>query len=87
MFQIQKAVLKNGRFLSVYAVKTPKAYGYVRELQVKIVGKRLSSGVGNTHYEDPAPRRPTKAWPTLTNLSPPPTEELVEKQYGRGVGM
>lgn len=60
MFQIQKAVLKNTRRWSVYAVKTPKTYGYIRELQARIVGKRLSSGVGmpNTRTQCPDdPRR------------------------------
>ncbi|XP_075931630.1 uncharacterized protein LOC142931561 isoform X2 [Anarhichas minor] len=61
---------KHTRRWSVYAVRTLKTYGYIRDLQAKIVEKRLSSGVGGpTMRTQRADDRPGPLLP----IPPPPT--------------
>ncbi|KAM6903766.1 uncharacterized protein PEZ65_018557 [Lycodopsis pacificus] len=61
---------KHTRRWSVYAVRTLKTYGYIGDLQAKIVEKRLSSGVGGptTTNDGPGPLLPTPPPPTGTGV-------------------
>ncbi|XP_074469043.1 uncharacterized protein LOC141754103 [Sebastes fasciatus] len=63
---------KHTRRWSVYAVKTPKTYGYIRELQARIVAKRVSSGVGVPSTRTQRPDDPQRLDP-LPLIPPPPT--------------
>ncbi|XP_049925640.1 uncharacterized protein LOC126405767 [Epinephelus moara] len=74
---------RNARRWSVYALKTPKTYGYIRELQTKIVAKRLSSGEGMPVRRPQRPDDPRRLGP-LPPIPPPPTAELAKAQLRRG---
>ncbi|CAK6981148.1 uncharacterized protein LOC119503727, partial [Scomber scombrus] len=75
----------NARRWSVYAVKTPKTYSYIRDIQAEIVAKRLSSGVGMPERRPQRPDDPRRLGP-IPLIPPPPTQELAEKQLRRGGG-
>lgn len=74
---------RDARRWSVCALKTPKTYGYIRELQTKIVAKRLSSGKGMPARRSQRPDDPRRLGP-LPPIPPPPAAELAKTQLRRG---
>nr|XP_054591704.1 uncharacterized protein LOC107377186 isoform X1 [Nothobranchius furzeri] len=74
---------KKSQRYSVHTVKETKDYGYIPELQTRILEKRLSSAGGlpkrrSVQADDP------RALGPLSGISPPPTAELVQTQQRRG---
>uniref|UniRef100_A0A1A8Q0J2 Si:dkeyp-30e7.2 n=1 Tax=Nothobranchius rachovii TaxID=451742 RepID=A0A1A8Q0J2_9TELE len=74
---------KRSQRYSVHTVKETKDYGYIPELQTRILEKRLSSAGGlpkrrSIQADDP------RALGPLSGISPPPTAELVQTQQRRG---
>uniref|UniRef100_A0A1A8IKB3 Si:dkeyp-30e7.2 n=1 Tax=Nothobranchius kuhntae TaxID=321403 RepID=A0A1A8IKB3_NOTKU len=74
---------KKSQRYSVHTVKETKDYGYIPELQTRILEKRLSSAGGlpkrrSIQADDP------RALGPLSGISPPPTAELVQTQQRRG---
>lgn len=82
-FRFKRLYKRNARWWSVYALKSPKTYGYIRELQTKIVAKRLSSGEGMPVRRPQRPDDPRRLGP-LPPIPPPPTAELAKTQLRRG---
>ncbi|XP_051272909.1 uncharacterized protein LOC127372967 isoform X2 [Dicentrarchus labrax] len=51
---------KNGRRYSVYTLKSEKTYGYISELQARIVRRRITSGVGMSRRWNLQPNDPRR---------------------------
>nr|XP_054597195.1 uncharacterized protein LOC107378604 [Nothobranchius furzeri] len=70
---------KKSQRYSVHTVKETKDYGYIPELQTRILEKRLSSAGGLPKRRSIQPDDPRALGP-LSTITPPPTAELVQTQ-------
>lgn len=68
----------------LYTKKTSKTYGYIPELQTKILQKRLA-GKGTPRRRSLRPDDPRKYGP-LPPVPAPTKEELLRTQVRRGLG-
>ncbi|XP_070409209.1 uncharacterized protein [Nothobranchius furzeri] len=68
---------------SVHTVKETKDYGYIPELQTRMLEKCLSSAGGLPKRRSIQPDDPRALGP-LSRITPPPTAELVQTQQCRG---
>ncbi|XP_041834095.1 uncharacterized protein LOC121635100 [Melanotaenia boesemani] len=76
---------KNAKRYSVYALKTPKTYGYIQALQTEVVKCRLEADKGMPRTRTLRPDDPRKLG-RLPPVPPPSVEELVQTQVKRGLG-
>ncbi|KAG5268956.1 hypothetical protein AALO_G00196720 [Alosa alosa] len=56
----RKKYNKNARRYSLYALKCEKSYGYIHELQARILKGRVTSGVGMPRKRTPRPDDPRR---------------------------
>ncbi|TDG95950.1 hypothetical protein EPR50_G00242870 [Perca flavescens] len=82
---LRKKYNKNARRYSLYTVKCEKSYGYLPELQARILKGRVTSGVGMLRWRTLHPDDPRRLG-VVPPIPPPPTSELVRTQVSRGLG-
>ncbi|KAL0964117.1 hypothetical protein UPYG_G00319080 [Umbra pygmaea] len=75
---------KNARRYSVYALKSEKNYGYISELQRRIVKNRLTSGVGMPRRRSLRPDDPRQLG-LVPPVPAPATSDLLQRQVRRGL--
>ena len=87
-FRWKRVYKKNAKRWSVYATKVPKTYGYITELQTRIVGSRLAEnkGMPQTRPDRPEDAVSRRLGP-LAPIPPPPTAELAERLVRRGASL
>ncbi|KAF1388644.1 hypothetical protein PFLUV_G00092440 [Perca fluviatilis] len=73
---LRKKYNKNARRYSLYAVKCEKSYGYIPELQARILKGRVTSGVGMLRRRTLHPDDPRRLG-VVPPIPPPPTSELI----------
>ncbi|KAG1935367.1 hypothetical protein F2P79_019231 [Pimephales promelas] len=79
--QFQK---KTGRW-TVYALKVPKDYSYIPDLQAEIVRTRLQADVGMPRRRVPRPEDPRRLG-LLPSVPPPSIDSILEAHVSRGIG-
>lgn len=84
-FSFRRLYKKNGRRYSVYALKSEKTYGYISELQRRIVKNRLTSGVGMPRRRSLLPDDPRQLG-LVPPVPAPATSDLLQRQIRRGLG-
>ncbi|XP_045896485.1 uncharacterized protein LOC123963585 [Micropterus dolomieu] len=85
-FSFKRLYKKNGRRYSIYALKSEKIYGYISELQRRIVKNRLTSGVGMPRRRSLLPDDPRQLG-LVPPVPAPATSDLLQRQVRRGLGL
>lgn len=84
-FSFKRLYKNNARRYSVYALKSEKTYGYISELQRRIVNNRLASGVGMPRRRSLRPDDPRQLG-LVPPVPAPATSDLLQRQVKRGLG-
>ena len=67
-------------------MKVEKDYGYMADLQSAILEARLTSDKGLPKTRKKRPNDP-RQYGVLASIPPPTTQDLLQTQFHRGVGM
>jgi len=81
----RKKYNKNARRYSLYTMKCTKSYGYIPEIQARILKARVTSGIRMPRKRSLRADDPRRLG-VVPPIPPPSTSELMHTQVTRGLG-